>query len=63
MIYASFTIHDGDFAGIAKIVAETLDAYNDHKAYIEKELGFTITDEFVDTDVGTVVILPEDFKY
>lgn len=63
MIYAHFTLYQDGFGCDGKVVAETMEAYNDYKAYVTKELGYTIKDEFVDADFGTVVVLPEYFEY
>lgn len=63
MIYACFRVHTDDDICTVKLVAETIEAYRSHKEYLEKEYGATFTNEFVDDDFGTVVILPEDFRY
>ncbi|WP_210522295.1 hypothetical protein [Hymenobacter terricola] len=64
MIYAHLIIKDADgFTAESKLVAADAAAYEDYKKYTTDELGYIIIDEFVDDDMGTIVILPEDFKY
>lgn len=63
MIYAKLTIRDAyDCSYESKIVAQNITAYKDYKQVIA-EYGHIIVDEFVDDDFGTIVVLPEDFKY
>lgn len=63
MIYAKLTIRDQyDCCFEHKIVAQNITAYEQYKGTIA-EYGNIIFDEFVDDDIGTVVVLPEDFKY
>lgn len=63
MIYAKLTIRDCyDCTFKHQIVAQNINAYEDYKKVIV-EYGDIIVDEFVDDDIGTVVVLPEDFEY
>lgn len=63
MIYAKLTIRDCyDCCFEHKIVAQNVTAYEQYKSVIVENDNI-ITDEFVDDDMGTIVVLPEDFKY
>lgn len=63
MIYAKLTIRDPyDCTYESKIVAQNVNAYEDYKQVIS-EYGNIIIDEFVDDDYGTIVVLPDDYKY
>lgn len=63
MIYACLTIRDAyDCSYKSKVVAQNVTAYEDYKKVI-CENDNIIVDEFVDDDIGTIVVLPEDFKY
>lgn len=63
MIYAHFMVHDAGIVYDHKVVAETMEAYDAHKRYLMDELDCTISQEFIDSDFGTIVVLPEDFEY
>ena len=64
MIYARWLIKDeGTGTGaVVKLIAENTKAYQEYKGYLD-EINYEIIDEFVDDDMGTIIILPEDFKY
>lgn len=62
MIYARLRIVNEGFHDDVKLVAENLEAYAEYKEYLISN-NFEIIDEFVDDDIGTIVVLPEDFKY
>lgn len=63
MIYAKLTIRDAyDCCFEQKIIAQNITAYEQYKEVI-RENDNIIVDEFVDDDIGTIVVLPEDFKY
>lgn len=62
MIYAHLTIKQDGITHEVKLVAENQMVYDEYKFYL-KDNGFEIIDEFTDSDFGSIVILPEDFKY
>ena len=45
-----------------KLVAETMDVYKGYKESLEND-QVVIIDEFIDEEFGTVVFLPNNFKY
>ena len=62
MIYARLILQQGCTRFTHKIVAQNINAYNEYLKHIEDN-ETAIIDEYVDDDFGTVVVLPEDFKY
>lgn len=62
MIYARLILQQGCTRFTHKLVAQNRNAYEEYLKHIE-ENETVIIDEYVDDDFGTIVVLPEDFKY
>jgi hypothetical protein len=62
MVYARLIVQCGCGRYTHKIIAESMEAYKNYLKGIEGN-GTTVVDEFVNSNYGTVVVLPEDFKY
>ena len=62
MVYARLVAQQACIRFTIKLVAETMDAYKDYKESLEND-QVAIIDEFIGEKFGTVVILPDDFKY
>lgn len=64
MVYASISVRDLDTGHRyeVKILAETSKAVDDYVDSITSS-GQQVTGLFIDTDPGSVQILPEDFDY
>lgn len=62
MVYARLIAQQACMRFTIKLVAETMDVYKGYKESLEND-QVVIIDEFIDEEFGTVVILPDDFKY
>lgn len=62
MVYARLILQQACSRFMHKIVAQDMDAYKEYLKELD-ENQVAIIDEFVDDDFGTLVVLPEDFKY
>ena len=62
MVYARLVAQQACIRFTIKLVAETMDAYKDYKESLEND-QVAIIDEFIDEEFGTVVFLPNNFKY
>lgn len=62
MVYARLIAQQACMRFTIKLVAETMDAYEDYKKSLEDD-QVVIIDEFFDEKFGTVVFLPNNFKY
>ena len=62
MVYARLIAQQACIRFTIKLVAETMDVYKDYKESLEND-QVAIIDEFIDEEFGTVVFLPNNFKY
>ena len=62
MVYARLIAQQACMRFTIKLVAENMDVYEDYKKSLEDD-QVVIIDEFTDEEFGTVVVLPNNFKY
>lgn len=62
MVYARLIAQQACMRFTIKLVAENMDVYEDYKKSLEDD-QVVIIDEFTDEEFGTVVFLPNNFKY
>ena len=62
MVYARLIAQQACMRFTIKLVAENMDVYEDYKKSLEDDQA-VIIDEFIDEEFGTVVFLPNNFKY
>ena len=62
MVYARLIAQQACMRFTIKLVAENMDVYEDYKKSLE-DAQAVIIDEFIDEEFGTVVFLPNNFKY
>lgn len=62
MIYARLILQQGCIRFTHKVVAQDQAAYESYRNSIE-ENDTAIIDEYVDENYGTIVVLPDDYKY
>lgn len=63
MIYARLIIQQGCTQFTHKFIAKNAGAYESYIKSIEKQEGTVIVDTFIDNEYGTIVVLPDDYKY
>lgn len=62
MVYARLIAQQACMRFTIKLVAENMDVYEDYKKSLEND-QVVIIDEFINEEFGTVVFLPNNFKY